>query len=240
MVIRKATNKRKTPATKLEQILTDTHSYGINPFTREMFLHGFYGDDNEEPGVEYRMATAFEKNIRTLDQENQNNILVHMHTIGGFWNDGMGIFNAIEFTRSPITIVAYAHARSMSSIILQAATNRVMMPDADFMIHFGYEGNEDHYLAFISGAEASKKAAIRMLRIYAKRCINGQHFRMRYKTLTEEKVMNFLQKKMQEKGDWWLDAEQAVYYGFADGVMGQPGYENFDKIRTKKKLILER
>jgi ATP-dependent protease ClpP protease subunit len=115
-----------------------------------------------------------------------------------------------------------------------------MMPDAEFMVHFGWEGNEDHYLAFISGAEASKKSAYRMLRIYAKRCIKGQHFQNRYKSLTEEKVMGFLIKKMQERGDWWLDAEQAVYYGMADGVLGQAGFENMEKIRIKKKIKLER
>jgi ATP-dependent Clp protease protease subunit len=234
--------KTKTTATKLEQILSDVHSYGVNVFTREVFLHGNYsaGENNEEPGVEYRMATTFEKNMRILDQEGDANILVHMHTLGGEWSDGMGMFNAIEFARSPITILAYAHARSMSSIIFQAAANRVMMPDAEFMVHFGWEGNEDHYLAFISGAEASKKSAYRMLRIYAKRCIKGQHFQNRYKSLTEEKVMGFLIKKMQERGDWWLDAEQAVYYGMADGVLGQAGFENMEKIRIKKKIKLER
>jgi len=79
-----------------------------------------------------------------------------------------------------------------------------------------------------------------MLRIYAKRCINGEHFQNRYKTLTEDKVMAFLARKMQERGDWWLDAEKAVYYGFADCVLGWPGYETLDKIRINKKVRLER
>lgn len=233
--------KPKNSGSRIEQILTDVHYHNINVFTREVFLHGYYGSgDNEEPGVEYRMATTFEKNLRILDQEGQANILVHMHTFGGDWNDGMGMYNAIEFARSPVTILVYAHARSMSSIILQAASKRVLMPDADFMIHFGMEGNEDNYLAYMSAADTSKKAAERMLRIYAKRCINGEYFQSRYKSLTEEKVMAFLGRKIQERGDWWLDAEKACYYGFADCVLGWPGYETPEKIRISKKVRLER
>jgi ATP-dependent protease ClpP protease subunit len=41
---------------------------------------------------------------------------------------------------------------------------------------------------------------------------------------------------MREKVDWWMDAEEAVFYGFADGVLGQEGFENLDKIRVKRKL----
>jgi len=227
----------KHSSSKIEQILTGAHSHNVNVFTREIFLHGYYGSgDSEEPGVEYRMATTFEKNMRILDQEGQTNVLVHMHTFGGNWNDGMGMYNAIEFARSPTTILAYAHARSMSSIILQAASKRVMMPDSEFMIHYGTEGNEDHYLAFMSAADASKKVAERMLRIYAKRCINGEYFQNHYKTLTEDKVMAFLTRKMQERGDWWLDAEKSVYYGFCDGVLGDQGFETMDKIRNAKKI----
>jgi ATP-dependent Clp protease protease subunit len=234
-------NKPKSPTTKLEQIVTNLHLYNLNVFTREIFLHAYYcSDDTEEQGVEYRMATTFEKNIRMLDQENQSNILIHMHTMGGNWNDGMAIYNTIEFTRSPVTILGYCWARSMSSIILQAASKRVLMPDTDFMVHYGTQGDDDHYLAFMSGAEYSKKLTERMLQIYAKKCINAPYFQNKFKPPTEEKVKNFLEREMQKRGDWWMSAEEAVNFGFADGLLGQPGFETMDMIRTNKKLKIER
>ena len=36
---------------------------------------------------------------------------------------------------------------------------------------------------------------------------------------------------MQQKGDWWLGAEESVYYGFADGILGQKEYETIAQIR---------
>lgn len=78
----------------LEQLISDIHSYGINHHTREIYVHGAYAgsqhaEDAGEPGVEYRMATAFVKNLHVLEAQNQNNVLLHLHSIGGEWGDGM-------------------------------------------------------------------------------------------------------------------------------------------------------
>jgi len=222
----------KTAASKLNQILSDIHSHSINLSTREIYVHGHYGDhDEEEPGVEYRMATTFIKNLHLLENENNDNILVHMHTVGGEWNDGMAMYNAIEFSSSYITILAHAHARSMSSIILQAADCRVLTSDADFMIHYGSGGTIDHVLNVISEAEWEKRITKRMFDIYATRCINGPYFKSRYKSITKDKVISFLQRKVKDHHDWWLTAEEAVYYGFADAILGTKGYENMNKLK---------
>jgi len=230
-----AAKKRKE---QLEQILSDLHNLNCNLYTREVYMHGYY-NDYDEPGVEYRMATTFEKNIRLLDQQDQTNILVHMHTFGGEWNDGMAMYDIIRFVKSPVTIIGYSWARSMSSIIPQAADLRILLPDCDFMVHYGWYGEENQWTAAMSSMEYAKRSEERMLRVYAKRCINGEYFQNRYKSLTEEKVMEFLDKKMRERGDWWIGSEEAVYYGFADGVLGQPGFETFEKTRIKKKVKLE-
>jgi ATP-dependent protease ClpP protease subunit len=224
-----------TPAGKLP--LEEVHTYSINTLKRELYLHGFYGtgSEDEEPGVEYRMATIFTKNIHLLESAGRGNILIHMHTIGGNWFDGMAIFNVIQFCKSPTTILAYGEASSMSSIILQSATKRVMIPDTDFMIHYGTGGIYGHVLNVISEAELEKRITARMLRIYAKRCINGPYFQHRYKTLTEEKVMEFLERQMKDRHDWWMSAEEAVYYGMCDGIFGEKGFENIRNIRTKGK-----
>lgn len=44
-------------------------------------------------------------------------------------------------------------------------------------------------------------------------------------------VMTFIDKKMGRLGDWNLDAEEAVYYGMADAILGSQGFETISKIR---------
>ena len=139
-----------------------------------------------------------------------------MNTVGGVWEDGMSIHNAIQTSPSFITIIAYAHARSMSSIILQAADKRVLMPDAVFMTHYGTLGFDGECVAAISASDFTKKINKRMLHIYAAKCVNGQFFKE--KEYNETKVRKYLDRKMKDKGDWWMDAEEAIYYGFADEI----------------------
>jgi len=72
-----------------------------------------------------------------------------------------------------------------------------------------------------------------MLQVFGERSVNGQYFSERKYTL--RRTMNFIDSKIRQVGDWFLTAEEAVYYGFADGIMGRKGFENFGKIRVRKK-----
>jgi ATP-dependent Clp protease protease subunit len=216
--------------------VSQIHDFNLSIRNREIYLHS-RSDFDEELGVDFHLSTHFIKNLNFLCAQNNSNILVRMHEdLGGSWTNGMAIFDAMTFSVAPITMLVYSGACSMSSIILQAADNRVLMPHADLMVHFGTESEENSYLGFMSSADFRKKYTPKMLKIYAKRCIKGKFFQEYYKTPTEEKVMRFIEKQMKEKGDWWMDSEEAVNYGFADGVLGQPGFETIEKIRTNRKM----
>ena len=117
--------------------ISDINAYGLDANNREIYLHSYVTNVEEDPGVDYRMTANFYKNLRMLDTISHDPILIHMHSIGGNWNDGMAIYDAMMVCQSYITLVAYGQAESMSSIILQAADKRVMMPNAYFMCHFG-------------------------------------------------------------------------------------------------------
>jgi ATP-dependent protease ClpP protease subunit len=146
----------------------------------------------------------------------EGDIHVIMGTVGGEWNYGMGIYDAIKACRHKVIITAYAWARSMSSIILQAATERVLMPHCDFMIHYGTTSAEGHYLTVKSGMQYEERSEKIMLGIYAERCQHGNHFKMNHMSVVD--IIKFLDRKMRDKGDWWLSAHEAVQYGFADRV----------------------
>jgi len=203
-------NNEKKP--ELCQVLSDLHTHHVDADAREIYIHGHYSDT--EPGVEYRMATTFVKNLHFLERLNNDPIVVHMHTVGGEWNDGMAIYDAIKFTPCPITIVAYAHARSMSSIIFQAADRRIMMPHADFMIHYGSISLDEISQAAKSSVDWNESANEEMLRVYVERCKEGPFFKGKF----DNHIRDFLDKKMRYHVDWWVKADEAVKYGFADEV----------------------
>ena len=213
-----------------EDTLNNMHAIGVDCPSREIYLHGFLGQSDEEPGVEYRMATSFVKNMNHLTKKD-GNILIHMHTIGGNWHDGMAIYNTIEYSPCPVAIIAYGSVSSMSSVILQSSNERIMMPDSEFMVHFGSTALAGDSLAVISAMDNEKRINNRMLDIYTKRCIKGKFFRKQYKSLTADKVKSFLTRKLKDKSDWYLSAEEAVYYGFADGLVGSKKYKDTREVR---------
>lgn len=224
---------RPKKITSIEQLISDVHSYNINNTSRELYLHGYVDAYDEEPGVDYRMATSFIKNVHILQSQSNKNILIHMHTIGGSWSDGMAIFNAIRLCKSPITILAYAQASSMSGVVLQAADKRVLMPDCEIMIHHGSIAVDDNTIAVKSAVDQNEKFCKRMLQVFAQRAVFGKYFKDRNYGI--KKTMTFIDSKIKQTSDWYLSAEESIYYGFADGILGEKGFETVTKIRTGRK-----
>ena len=197
---------------------------------RELYLHGYVGNTDEDPGVEYRMAAQFYKNMRILDANSQEPIIIHMFSEGGEWDAGMAMFDAITLCRSYVTIVAYGQASSMSSIILQAADRRVMTPNAHFMAHYGSVDCGGDHLSAHNYAKVDKKNTETMMDIYSAGCVKGKYFKESYTDINQDKVKNYLKRKLKD-GDWYLDAHEAVYYGFADAVLDTRKLSNLDSLK---------
>ena len=208
----------------------DVHNYSLDFNNREIYLHGYIANCDEDPGVDYRMASSFIKNIRMMDTINNDPIIVHMNSVGGNWGDGMSIYDAIRVCRSHVTIIAYGQAESMSSIILQAADLRIMMPNSFFMSHFGNSCNSGNYLDTQNWAKFEEKILDVMLDIYTESCIKGKYFLEHFKEVTESKVKSFLRRKMRD-GDWYLDSNESVYYGFADAVLSTRKYKTINSLK---------
>jgi ATP-dependent protease ClpP protease subunit len=69
-----------------------------------------------------------------------------------------------------------------------------------------------------------------MLDIYVTNCIKGKFFKERYEEPTEAKVKTFIKKKLKD-GDWYLSSNEAVYYGFADGVLSTRKYRGLASLK---------
>lgn len=168
-----------------------------------------------EPGVEYQMSARFIKNLQILaDQDPARPILVHMKTCGGDWTEGMAIYDAIKFAPNPIVILNYTHARSMSSIIFQAADRRVMMPHSYFMFHDGTLEVSGTYKGAVTNVEWAKKEHPVMIDIYASRMKE----KGRYSKMAKADIKEMIENQMDKKEDVFLTAQQAVDWGLADSI----------------------
>lgn len=224
----------------LQNLVHDVHTFSINAPSRQIYLHSIYGQtaDEEEPGIEYRLSTTFIKNLHILDAISSENVLVFCHSVGGVWSDGMAAFDAIRAARSPVTILTYAQASSMSGILLQAADKRVLSPSCEFMIHFGSIFVHDNSLAVKSAVDANERYSKQMLKIFATRAMTGRFFKSR--GYSYSKTVAYINRKIRDKSDWYLSAEEAVDFGFADGILGEKGFETMEKIRIGKKYKSEK
>lgn len=212
------------------ELIHDVHNFGMNVETREIFLNSHIADCEEESGVDWRMATKFNKNIRllTTGSRSEQPILIHMHTVGGNWEDGLAIYDIINScTSTHITIIAYAHARSMSSIIFQAADTRIFMPNSVWLMHMGDMGFDGQAQSFEAEAEWAKKDHDRMLDIYTESAYGS----LSYKGKSKKQVKNFIDRGLRMKQEWYMSAKDAIEHGYADGVFGEEGYEDMDTIK---------
>lgn len=224
-------NVKKRTINQRSEILEDIHDRHIHVDSREIFVSSYPDPDGdgEETGVDYRMSESFLKNLRYLEAHGDDAITVHFNTTGGDWVYGMAIYDAIAHSPCHVLSISHGWAVSMSSIMMQAADTRLLMPNCDFMIHGGSAFASGTTKQVITAAEWTVKINERMLDIYVKQCSNGAHFRA--KEMDDAGIREFLNAKMDKKEEWWLTAKDAVYYGFADGLIGEGDYETIAKAR---------
>jgi ATP-dependent protease ClpP protease subunit len=215
--------------------LNSIHSYNIDIENREIYLHSYFSDTDSEPGVDYRSAVTFQKNMRYLNSVSLEPILIHMHIPGGDWQDCLGIYDIIKSSKAKTIIVAYAKVESSSSVLLQAADLRILTSNTSFLIHYGSISLDDEHKAALSMVQWSEKESDKMIDIFTERCADSKIFlEKNWKKMMARK---HIVTQLASKRDWILNAEEAVAYGFADGVLGSKKFPNVDFLKTYIKRI---
>ena len=208
------------------------HDFDIDIEKRDIFLFGreeTYADEpDQEPGVDYRMANRFIKNLRILQAISSDPILVHMKTCGGYWEEGMAIYQAIKACPNYVCILNYTWARSMSSIIMQAADHRAMFPYSVFMYHDGTVSTSGTVRQFWSHADQVAASGKLMMDIYLESCEDAPAF----KGMSRAQVRKKLRYNMDKKEEVYLTAEETVEHGFADIVFGADDKYDWEALRT--------
>lgn len=211
--------------------LSNIHINNIDTKNREIFLHSFISDLEDEPGVDYRMAVTFEKNIRYLNTLSIEPILIHMHCPGGSWTDCLGIYDAIKFSKSKVIILAYGSVESASSVILQSADLRILMPNTNLLIHYGsFSITEEHSKAAASSVQWNEKECDKMVDIFTDKC--AQSSLAKEKNWKRMMAKKHIISQLANKCDWILTANEAVEYNFADGVLGSKRFPNTDELKN--------
>jgi len=217
-----------------ENDISYLHDHNIDIQNREVYLHSHLCESEEEGGVDYRSSVKFEKNLRYLNLLSLEPILVHMHLPGGDWQDCLGMYDAIKASKAKVIILAYAKAESSSSVLLQAADIRILMPNTNVMIHYGsFSMDGEHSKAAAAGIEWNEKECDKMVDVFTDRCMNSSIYKEKnWKRMMAKK---HIVSQLANKCDWILTAEEAVNYGFADGILGSKKFPNIDFLKTYAK-----
>lgn len=172
--------------------------HGIDFDNRLIYLSG---DVNEQ------MAAIGVKGIFALDmaaKKGDEPITIILSSDGGCWYAAMAIYDAILHATNKVNVVVVGQAMSMAAVILQAANERIVAPNASIMIHVGSHEFSGHPENFKRWAEEDKRMTTRMEDIFVS--TSG---------LARAKIREML------KFDTILTAQEAVELGFADRVLGQ-------------------
>lgn len=219
--------------TFIDTELQNLHNHNIDAKNREIFLHAYLVDSDTDPGVDYKSAVIFQKNLRYLNSISSDPILIHMHIPGGDWEDCMAIYDTIRHSKSKTVLLAYGKVQSASSVILQAPNIRVLMPNVNVLIHYGsISFDSEHSKAATSNVEWNERECDKMIDIFVQRCMQGSMAKEKnWKSMMAKK---HIQSQLANKCDWILNAQQTVEYGFADGIIGDKKYPNIDSLKKIK------
>jgi ATP-dependent Clp protease protease subunit len=128
----------------------------------------------------------------------------YINSPGGSVTAGMGIYDTMQFIKSPVHTYVFGQAASMGSLLAQAGEpgHRYMMPHARHMIHQP-SGGARGMVSEITYKEIQRLKE-ELTRIYVNHNSVGKTFEQ-------------LTKDMDR--DTWMTAEQSVAYGLVDKIV---------------------
>jgi ATP-dependent protease ClpP protease subunit len=217
---------------KFQENLSLLHEYNVITNKREIFLHS-YIDGEEDGGVDYRSSVILQKNIRHLTLGSHDPILIHMNMPGGDWEDCLSMFDTIKLCPATTSILGYGKIQSSSGVIFQSSNLRIMMPNATLLIHYGYVSiNDEHSKAASTSIKWYEKQTDNMINIFVEKCLNSSFAKDKKWKKNPHFIRKHITSQISNKYDWLLDAEEAVYYGFADGILGSKEYPDVESIKS--------
>jgi len=186
---------------------------GLYVPTREIYLgsHSFE-DEYGESGIDFMSSEFFIKSLKVLEANSNEAITVYYNQIGGEWTHGIAIYDYIKASPCHITIIGSGCVRSMGTIIMQSADERLLTLNTRWMIHDGFDGFGGIPKSFIATAEEAKLTLTQMYEIYydaTKKWFDKQEY-------SEKRALKQIEQWCQ--ADKYFSAEESVEMGFVDGI----------------------
>ena len=149
---------------------------------------------------EFEVGSAIEQ-LHDWELESDETITVVLNSPGGEVFTGLLLFDTLRNLRSNVVTVTRGLAASMGSILSQAGDSRLISQHSWFMVH------EPSTIAWGKVGDIKREAEM-LKRVHDQLC----------GILAERSTLSKadIKRRSQDK-DWWMDAGQAVEYGFFDG-----------------------
>ncbi len=230
-------NPKRRNISQFSEMVYDAHNFGIIVDTREIFISPSLHMETDQADIDHTVCHQFIRNLQILNSMGSKPILVHMATCGGDWSYGMAMYDAIknsceDDSLSNIIVLSYGHARSMSSIIPQAATYRVLMPSCYYLVHYGEVADSGNYTNVLANIKWYEKDTDIMLQVYVDRIQEGQFFKR--EGWDDKQILNWLKETIDKKQEFFMSPRDAVDKGFADAVLGDEGYVTIKELREEE------
>ena len=132
-------------------------------------------------------------------------ITLCINSHGGEVVSGLAVYDTIRMLESPVRTVCIGTAASMGSILFLAGERRLMLPHCKIMIH-------DPLIAGLSGSKKALELEKEAVKLMEARAIIGGIIAERSGHTLEE-----VYEKTKE--DCYLDAEEAIDFGIATGII---------------------
>lgn len=191
------------------------HDYGIYIPKRTIYMGSVdVSVEHGESGTDSAMAEYLVKNLIILEGMSEDPITIIMNNLGGDFNHGMAMYDAIKNSPNHITIKALGYAMSMGSILFQAADVRVMGPNASQMLHYGTWSFDGHSKTGQKWAKENERLDLWMEHMYLEKI--------------QAKVPDFTLMKLKKilDHDTFLNARESVNLGLADQILGEQGEDH--------------
>jgi len=139
-------------------------------------------------------------------QNSAEDINFYINSPGGAVTSGLGIYDTMQFIKSPVSTIVMGQACSMGSFLAMAGEpgKRFVLPNSRTMIHQPSGGAGGQATDMQIQVEEMMKIKEKLTRIYEKHNSKGK---------TYEELKNAMER------DNFMSAEEAVEFGLADKVV---------------------
>lgn len=152
-----------------------------------------------------QMAASITAQLLFLSAEDpKKDITLYITSPGGSVMAGMAIYDTIQYIPNDVVTVCMGYAASMGAFILSggAKGKRMILPNAEVMIHQPLGGAKGQATDIQIAAEHILKTKEKLTRIIAENC--GR---------TYEECLNDMER------DNWMDSDTAIKYGIVDKII---------------------